>query len=58
MWKTKSVNMNAEQNILSVNASENDLEKDETSDWEAEILDSQERLKLLVKSEKMNLSDS
>ena len=46
------------QNISLVDVSENDSEKDETSDWKTEILDSQERLKLLVTSKKMNLSDS
>ena len=46
------------QNILLVNILKNDSEKDETSDWKTEILDSQERLKLSVKSEKMNLLDS
>ncbi len=50
--------MNTKQNISSVDVSENNSKKNETSDWKAEILDSQERLKLSVKSEKMNLSDS
>ena len=52
------MNINMKQNISSVNALKNDSEKDEISDWEAEILDSQERLKLSVKLKKMNLSDS
>jgi len=58
VWKTKSVNMNVKQNISSVDALKNDSEKDETSDWEAEILDSQKKLKLSVTLKKINLSDS